>query len=49
MPTCDNCGAHVSTQFARVFGDENGELRACLRCSANAGIAETTRKRITEA
>jgi translation initiation factor 1 (eIF-1/SUI1) len=45
MPTCDNCGGHVSDQFVRVFGDENDAVHACLNCAANAGIAETTRER----
>ncbi|WP_435320101.1 DUF7563 family protein [Haloarchaeobius sp. TZWSO28] len=45
MPTCDNCGAHVSEQFARVFADEHGRILACVSCSANAGIAEEARRR----
>ena len=45
MPTCDHCSAHVSDQFARVFADERGNIRACPNCSANAGIAEVSRER----
>lgn len=45
MPACDHCGAHVSERFARVFADEDGEVHACLSCSANAGIAESARER----
>ncbi|ELY35982.1 MULTISPECIES: DUF7563 family protein [Natronorubrum] len=45
MPTCDHCDAHVSERFARVFADENGEIHACISCSANAGIAEAARHR----
>ncbi|MFB6111175.1 MAG: hypothetical protein ABEJ35_01420 [Halobacteriaceae archaeon] len=45
MPSCDHCGDHVSEQFARVFADESGTLRACPGCSANAGIAEVARDR----
>ncbi|WP_327050623.1 DUF7563 family protein [Halomicrococcus gelatinilyticus] len=45
MPECNHCGAHVSEQFARVFADENGRVRACPDCSANAGIAEVARQR----
>jgi len=45
MPECNHCGAHVSEQFARVFADENGRVRACPACSANAGIAEVARQR----
>ncbi|MFB6155297.1 MAG: hypothetical protein ABEJ22_05330 [Haloferacaceae archaeon] len=42
MPECDNCGAHVSRQFARVFADDRGRVHACPACAANAGIAEVT-------
>lgn len=45
MPTCNHCGAHVSERFARVFADANGEIHACISCSANAGIAEVARER----
>ncbi|WP_435348382.1 DUF7563 family protein [Haloarchaeobius sp. HRN-SO-5] len=45
MPSCDNCGSHVSERFARVFADEHGEILACVNCSANAGIAEAARRR----
>ncbi len=45
MTECDHCGAHVSEQFARVFADEHGHIRACPNCSANAGIAEVSRER----
>jgi hypothetical protein len=49
MPTCDHCKAHVSEQFARVFADESGRLRACPNCSANAGIAEVAQRRARDA
>ena len=49
MPECNHCGAHVSDQFARVFADEYGHIRACPNCSANAGIAEVSRERAHEA
>lgn len=30
MPECDECGAHVSDDFHRVFSEPGtGELRAC--------------------
>ncbi|WP_424002074.1 DUF7563 family protein [Haloarcula salina] len=48
MPECDHCGAHVSDQFARVFADQRGHIRACPNCSANAGIAEVSRERAHE-
>lgn len=49
MPDCDHCGAHVSDRFERVFADEQGRLRACPSCTANAGIAETARQRALDA
>ena len=49
MPECDYCGAHVSERFARVFADENGHINACPGCSANAGIAEVSRRRAQNA
>jgi len=45
MPKCNHCDAHVSERFARVFADEDGEIHACISCSANAGIAEVARDR----
>lgn len=45
MPTCNHCNAHVSERFARVFADEDGTVRACPSCSANAGIAEVAKER----
>jgi hypothetical protein len=45
MPTCDNCDAHVSDNFARVFADDQGRILACVNCSATAGIAEESRRR----
>jgi hypothetical protein len=49
MPTCDNCDAHVSNRFARVFADPDGELHACPDCAANAGISEVSRQRARKA
>ena len=45
MPKCDHCGSHVSDRFARVFANADGEVHACISCSANAGIAEVSRDR----
>ncbi len=49
MPECDYCGGHVSEQFERVFADDDGQIRACPNCSANAGIAEVSKRRIQDA
>jgi predicted SprT family Zn-dependent metalloprotease len=45
MPQCENCDKHISEQFQRVFGDKNGNVYACPKCSANAGIGDTTLRR----
>ncbi|MFD1512543.1 DUF7563 family protein [Halomarina rubra] len=48
MPTCDHCQAHISERFVSVFADNDGDVMACPHCSANAGIAESARRRATE-
>jgi len=48
MPDCDNCGSHVSKRFASVFSDPKGRIFACPNCSAKAGIAETSRDRMSD-
>jgi len=42
MAKCENCGSHISEDFARVFGNENKEVYACPKCSARSGIAEVS-------
>lgn len=32
MPACATCGGYVSTDFVRVFGDNDRTVRACLTC-----------------
>lgn len=32
MPECNNCGQFVTTDFVRVFSDDNGQLAGCLHC-----------------
>ncbi|WP_425601750.1 DUF7563 family protein [Haloplanus pelagicus] len=33
MPECQNCGAHVTEQYVRVFTPDNVDApRACPRC-----------------
>jgi len=49
MARCDHCGSHVSERFARVFADASGRILACPSCSANAGIAEASRRRTPNA
>ena len=30
---CRNCNAYVSQQFARVFGNNDDRVQACIQCS----------------
>lgn len=41
MPACTNCGRHVSTDYARVLGDGDGDVHGCPVCEASpvAGVA----------
>ncbi|WP_455196254.1 DUF7563 family protein [Halovalidus salilacus] len=32
MAECDNCGAHVTERYKRVFSDNEGVLHACSNC-----------------
>lgn len=32
MPRCRTCEAYVSPAFARVLGDNDDRVRACLAC-----------------
>lgn len=38
MPACRNCGAHVTDQFARVFGDNEDIVHTCMGCGANSQL-----------
>lgn len=40
MPRCANCGAFVSERFARVFGDDDHRVSACLECASMRAIRE---------
>jgi hypothetical protein len=40
MPRCKNCGAHVTTQFARVFGDNEDTVHHCIGCVPNGDLEE---------
>ncbi|WP_425604691.1 DUF7563 family protein [Halobellus ordinarius] len=35
---CLHCGSHVSSDFARTFGDEDGRAHRCLACDSRARI-----------
>ena len=40
MPDCDECGAFVTKSFARVFGDNQDEVYACIDCRSNRALNE---------
>ncbi len=31
---CQHCGSHVSSDFRRTFGDDDGVLHRCLACDS---------------
>ncbi|WP_445668774.1 DUF7563 family protein [Natranaeroarchaeum sulfidigenes] len=35
MPECDNCGAHLTPEYVRVFGDSSGSVPICIHCAPN--------------
>lgn len=37
MAYCD-CGAHVSDDYARVFGDNSDDVVKCMNCTDTYGI-----------
>lgn len=32
MPACEGCGEHITGDFARVFGNNDGEVYVCMSC-----------------
>lgn len=38
MPHCKNCDAFVTSQFARVFGNNQDKVFRCTECSNTRGI-----------
>jgi hypothetical protein len=39
MPSCDNCGAHVTAKYVQIFG-RNGQLAACLHCNPRRELSD---------
>ena len=37
---CNNCGAFVTRQFARVYGNNHDEVYGCLRCQRARDLRE---------
>jgi DNA-directed RNA polymerase subunit N (RpoN/RPB10) len=38
---CSSCGAHVSHDFARVFGDNGNNVENCLSCSTTRELGQS--------
>lgn len=38
MPNCQQCGGHISQDFARVFGDNNDDVHACHGCTVQQDL-----------
>jgi hypothetical protein len=36
MKSCQNCGAEVTQDYARVFGDNDNEVHGCTDCTQNS-------------
>lgn len=37
---CHNCDSFISQQFARVFGDNQDNVHACIECSTLSSLRE---------
>jgi hypothetical protein len=37
---CNNCKTYVTQQFARVFGDNDNTVHACIECSTLHALRE---------
>lgn len=40
MATCSNCGAFVTADYVRVFGDNDGTVHGCPDCTALRYLTE---------
>lgn len=38
--TCENCGGHITTDYARVFGDQADTVHRCPNCTSFGEIAD---------
>jgi hypothetical protein len=44
MPRCQNCGQHVTPQFARVFGDNRNVVDGCPGCVPGRELDQSARQ-----
>jgi hypothetical protein len=40
VPTCQDCGSFVTPRFARVFGDNDGNVFGCNECLSFRGLTK---------
>ena len=40
MPHCENCGAFVTRNFVRVFGDNQDNVQGCMECCDRTAVRE---------
>jgi len=38
LDECQSCGAHVTEQFRRVFGDDNDVAHRCIQCDTTTRL-----------
>ncbi|MHC3439176.1 DUF7563 family protein [Natrialbaceae archaeon A-gly3] len=38
MPECQQCGAHVTNRFRRVFGNNDGDVYGCRECMKSTDL-----------
>lgn len=43
MPECNECGQFLSTQYVKVFGDNNDEVSACPHCTTKRTPSDEAR------
>jgi len=40
MRECENCGSKVTSEFARVFGDNDDNVLGCMNCCTGRDLRE---------
>jgi len=44
MPTCTRCGEFVTSDFARVFGDNHDTVHGCPSCTSLRDLTDAVRE-----
>ncbi|WP_459890885.1 DUF7563 family protein [Halostagnicola bangensis] len=48
MAYCDNCGAHVTDRYRRVFSANDGSLQGCSNCQNQTDMLNGAGSKLTE-